>query len=199
VEATRQRIGRAGFLRRSGALVVAASGVGAFAPAAAFADAPPPGDLAYLRLLIAAELLAVDFYGRAFRHFGQPYAPLGQRIHDDASAQYTLLAGLMTAAGQTPATADDIDYSYPGVGLGNRDSVLAFARKLEWAIIGSCVDALQQVQTAAYRQTIAQILTHEAQHQSVLARLQGQPLIGSAFPPPVSMAAMSDFLDTYES
>ena len=51
-------LSRSSFLRRGamggGALIASASGLGALAPSA-FADAPPAGDLAYLRLLIAAE------------------------------------------------------------------------------------------------------------------------------------------------
>ena len=60
-------ISRADLLRRGalggGALLVSASGLAAVAPVAS-ADTPPDSDLAYLRLLIAAELLALDFQTR---------------------------------------------------------------------------------------------------------------------------------------
>ena len=61
---------RSKFLLGGGALLASASGLGALAPAA-FADGVPAGDLAYLRLLIASELLAVDFYGQAIER-GDP-------------------------------------------------------------------------------------------------------------------------------
>ena len=84
-------LSRSGFLRRGavggGALIASASGLGALAPAA-FADTVPAGDLAYLRLLIAAELLAVDFYGEAVarRILVQQYAARASRIAADEAA-----------------------------------------------------------------------------------------------------------------
>jgi ferritin-like protein len=195
---------RGGLLRRGavggGALLASASGLAAVAPSA-FADAAPAGDLAYLRLLIAAELLAVDFYTQALERgdLRRAYEPRAQRIVADESEHYALLAALMTAAGQTPATADDIDFSYPGGVLTGPDSTLRFARELEQILVGSYIDALTNVQTPAYRQTMAQILVNEARHQSALAGLQGKPPIGNALAKPVPMATMSDFLDKYES
>lgn len=199
---TRQRLGnslsRSTFLLGSGALLASASGLGAFAPAA-LADLVPDGDLAYLRLLIASELLAVDFFGQAWSYEGGAYRTVARKIRGDDSAHYTLLADLMTAAGQTPATAADIDFSYPSGTFGLRSSTFRFARTLEQMLVGAYIDAVQNVQTPAYRLTMTQILTHEAQHRSALAALQRQSLIGTAFPASVSMAAMSDFLDRYES
>jgi len=189
VEATRQRIGRAVFLRRSSALVIAASGVGAFAPAA-FADAPTPGDLAYLRLLIAAELLAVDFYEQA---------AVSLRILADEKEHYTLLAALMTAAGQTPTTADDIDFSYPTGTFASRRSVLRFAKELERMLAGAYIDALEHVETPGYRLTMGRIVANEAQHHSAIAALQGEPPIQRSFPTAVRIDAMSNYLDRYES
>ncbi len=181
-------------------LVASASGLGAFAPSA-FASAPPDGDLAYLRLLIGAELLAVDFYGRAIGRgdLDQQYAQRAGRIAADESEHYTLLAALMTAAGFTPATSADIDFSYPGRTFSGLGSVLRFAHELERMLVGAYIGALGNVQTPAYLQTMAQILAGEAQHQSAIAGLQGRPLIGQSLPAPVGMAAMSDYLDRYES
>src|SRR5689334_20055853 len=55
-------IDRAALLRRGGALLVGATALG-FVPRAA--AAVPDEDLAYARLLIGVELLAVDFQARA--------------------------------------------------------------------------------------------------------------------------------------
>jgi hypothetical protein len=181
-------------------LIASGSGLGAFAPSA-FAAAPPAGDLAYLRLLIAAELLGVDFYTQALAQgdVTRAYGPRVRRILADESEHYTLLAALMTAAGQTPATSDDIDFSYPGGVLLGPAAALRFANELERMLVGSYIDALENVQTPAYRQTMAQILANEARHQGALAGLQGAPPIGKTLATQVSMAAMSDFLDIYES
>jgi hypothetical protein len=180
-------------------LLASASGLGALAPAA-LADAPPDGDLAYVRLLIAAELLAVDFYGQAIAHgdLKQQYAARAQRIAADEAEHYTLLAALMTADGLIPATADDIDFAYPGATFGGTGSVLRFAQRLEQMLVGSYIGALANVQTPAYRQTLAQILASEARHQSAIAGFQGKPLVG-ALQQPIRMDVMSNFLDRYES
>lgn len=178
--------------------LVSASGLGAFAPSG-LADGAPAGDLAYLRLLIAAELLAVDFYRQAFGGIGGGYASVGRRIHADEHEHYALLAALLTAAGGTPATAGDIDFSYPNGTFSGLHSVMRFAEELEQMLLGAYVDAAENVQTPAYRQTMAQILAHEAQHRSALAALQRQPQIQPALPASVGMAAMSDYLDRYES
>ncbi len=61
-------VSRAALLKRGavggGALLVSASGFSALRRIAS-ADTPPDGDLAYLRLLVAAELLALDFQTQA--------------------------------------------------------------------------------------------------------------------------------------
>jgi hypothetical protein len=197
-------LSRSSFLRRGavggGALIASASGLGTLAPAA-FADTVPAGDLAYLRLLIAAELLAVDFYGQAVERkiLVQQAAVRANQISADASADYAVLAGLMTAAGQTPATADDINFSYPAATFKSPGAVLRLAQQLEYMLVGSYIDALTNVQTQSYRQPLAIILAGEAKHQSAIAGLQGRPLIGKTPPAPVAMPQMSDFLDRYES
>ena len=73
-------VSRAELLRRGavggGALLVSASGLSAFAGTAA-AAAPPDADLAYLRLLIAAELLGIDF---------QTHALASRKLHTKGAA-----------------------------------------------------------------------------------------------------------------
>lgn len=205
--ASRQCIGttsRAGFLRQGaiggGALLASAAGFGALAPAA-LADAPPDGDLAYLRLLIAAELLALDFYGQALEtgDLRRPYPALARQIRAAEHEHYTLLAALLTAAGQTPATAGDIDFAYPAGTFASRRSLLGFANELESVLVGAYVDALEHVQMPGYRETMARILVSETQHHGALAALAGKPVIEKRLPSPLRMPALSDFLDNYES
>src|SRR5215469_2171344 len=112
------RMSRAGLLRRgavgTGVLLVSSSGLSTLAEPAAAATLPD-ADLAYLRLLIAAELLAVDFQTQALGSGKLHHAvrTLLHRMRSDETAHYTKLAAVMTAAGQTPATSADIDFSYP--------------------------------------------------------------------------------------
>jgi len=195
---------RAGFLRRGavggGALLVTASGLTAFADTAS-ADVVPDADLAYLRLLIAGELLALDFYGQALasgrlRHGARP---LVRRMRADESAHYTKLAGVMTAAGQTPATSGDIDFSYPKRSFHSQGSILRLAGQIERLLLGAHLGALENVASSDLRLLIGQIAANEAQHGSALAGLAGGVVIGRAFAPALQIAEVSDVLDRFES
>jgi hypothetical protein len=198
-------ISRADLLRRGvvggGALLASASGLAAVAPVAA-ADTPPDSDLAYMRLLIAAELLAADFQTRALtggklRRNGAH--ALFHRIRADEKAHYAKLAGLLTAAGQTPATSDDIDFSYPKGSFKSQASIVRLAGRLEHLMVGAYVGAIENVETPEWRLPIGQIAANEAQHQGACAALGGGSTVGKAFAPGLQMAAVSDVLDEFES
>ena len=198
---------RAGFVRRGvvggGALLVSASGLSALGFAdVASAATPSDADLAYLRLLIAAELLAFDFQTRALtsgklRRNGSH--ALFRQIRADEKAHYTHLAGLLTAAGQTPATSGDIDFSYPRGSFRGQASIVRLAGRLEHLMVGAYVGAIENVETPELRLPIGQIAANEAQHQSALAGLGGRPVVEKAFAPALGMGAVSDALDEFES
>ena len=183
-----------------GALLVSASGLAAVAPLAR-AETPPDADLAYLRLLIAAELLAVDFQSRALTSgkLRRAAQSLFRRIRSDESDHYKRLARLLTAAGQTPATANDINFSYPKGSFHSQGSILALAGRLEHLMLGAYLGAVESVETSSLRLPIGQIAANEAQHQSALAGLNGRPVVGKAFAPALQMAAVSNALGRFES
>jgi Ferritin-like domain len=199
-------LSRAGFLKRGalgcGALLVSTSGLAAFAEAAS-ADTLPDGDLAYLRLLIAAELLAVDFQGRALASgkllLRDGAHPLFRRIRADEKAHYAHLAALLTGAGQTPATSADINFAYPKGTFRSQGSIVKVAVRIERVMVGAYVGAADSVETSDVRLAIAQIAANEAQHASGLAVLSGGSAIGKAFAPALSIGAVSDALDEFES
>src|SRR5262249_14823419 len=195
---------RAGFLRRGavggGVLLASASGLAAVAPRA-MADTIPDGDLAYLRLLIAAELLAVDFQTHALGSgkLRQAARTLMRRMRSDENAHYKSLAGLLTAAGQTPATSADIDFTYPKGSFRSQASVTRLAGRIERLMRGGCVGAVENVATAALRLPIGQIAANEAQHAGALAALNGESVVGKAFAPALSIGQVSNALDEFES
>jgi len=181
-------------------VLVSASGL-AVLPAVASADTLPDGDLAYLRLLIAAELLAVDFQSRALgsgklRHSAHT---LVRQIRSDENAHYDSLAALLTAAGGTPATSADIDFLYPKRSFRTQAAVLKLAGRLERLLVGAYLGAVESVETSALRLPIGQIAANEAQHAGALAGLRGEPVVGKAFAPALAMGAVSDALDAFES
>ena len=198
-------ISRAGFLQRGvvggGALLASASGLAALAAHGASAATPPDGDLAYLRLLIAAELLAVDFHGKALtsRRLEPGAHTVSRQIRADENAHYGQLAALVTAAGGTPATARDIDFSYPKGSFRSQASILALARRLEHFMVSTYLGAIENLETPELRLAAGQIVASEAQHEGALAALRGRPVIGKPFAPALSIGAASDALDRFES
>jgi hypothetical protein len=198
-------VSRAELLRRGavggGALLVSASGFSAFAGTAA-ADTPPDADLAYLRLLIAAELLGADFQTHALasrKLHTKGAAALIRKLRADENAHYNMLAAALIAAGQTPATSADIDFSYPKGSFRSESAILKLAGKLERLMVGAFLGAVENVVTPDLRLSIGQIAANEAQHASALKALEGRPAIGKAFPPALQMGDVSDALDGYES
>jgi Ferritin-like domain len=182
-------------------LLVSASGWSALAGMAS-AGISSDADLAYLRLLIAAELLAFDFQTDALasgklRHHGA--SGVVRRMRADENAHYTQLANLMVAAGQTPATAGDINFSYPKGSFRSQASILRLAWRLEHLMVGAYVGAIENVETPELRLPIGQIAANEAQHAGAVAAIGGGSVIGKSFAPSLSMAAVSDALDEFES
>jgi hypothetical protein len=198
-------VSRAELLRRGavggGALIVSASGLTAFAGTAA-AAAPPDADLAYLRLLIAAELLGVDFQTHALasrKLHTKGAAALFRKMREDENAHYAKLAAVMTAAGLTPATSADIDFSYPKGSFRSESAILKLAGRLERLLVGAYLGAAENVETPDLRLPIGQIAANEAQHVGALEALEGRSVIGKAFAPALQMGSVSDALDEFES
>jgi len=183
-----------------GLLVVPASGLSAFAGAASAATLPD-ADLAYLRLLIAAELLAIDFQTQALRSgkLRHPATRLMRQIRADENAHYITLSDLMAAEDQTPTTAGDINFSYPKGSFGSQASVLKLARRLEHLLVGAYLGAVVNVESPQLRLPIGQIAANEAQHSGALAGLEGRSVVGRALAEPWPMVAVSDALDRFES
>ena len=184
-----------------GALIVSASGLSALPGVALAEDTLPDGDLAYLRLVLAAELLAVDFQTKALGSGKlHPAAhALFRRLRSDESAHYTELAAVLTAAGQTPATSADIDFSYPKGTFRSQASLTKLAARLERLLLGAYVGAVENVETATVRLPLGQIAANEAQHAGAVAALRGGSVVGKAFAPALSIGAVSDALDEFES
>src|SRR4051812_19127803 len=116
---------------------------GAFLVPGAFAGladaAAPDGDVAYLRLLVGAELLAADFQAQAIASgkLGRASGAVLRKMAADEKAHYTALAQLVARAGQTAATADDIDFSYPKGALASERSILELAARIESVSLGA--------------------------------------------------------------
>ena len=198
------RLSRAGLLRRgaagSGALLLSGSAVSVFATAAGAATIPD-SDLAYLRLLVGAELLAADFQAQAIASgkLTPALAAATKQMLADEKAHYNSLSTLITGAGQVPATSDDINFTYPKRSFGSEASMLKLASSIETLTLGAYLGAVENIQTPQLRLPIGQIAANEAQHVSAVAVAAGKPIIGRAFAPALQIDAVSAALDAYES
>jgi len=185
---------------RGGALLVASgTGVAALAPSAR--AAVPDGDLAYLRLLVAVELLTADFATEALaskKLTGRASALVKQALGDD-NAHYKGLASVESGAGQPPSVADDIDFTYPKDSYASQASILKLGSTLSRLSLGAYLGAIEGLQAPEVRGPVAQIAANEAQHVSAYAQLLGRPPVGKAFAPALAIDAVSTALDAYES
>jgi hypothetical protein len=186
--------------KRGAAIVVAGSTFEAFAGVAEAAPLPD-SDLAFARLLVGAELLAIDFYTQAiaakqFRTVGQKYMAIALQ---NEQAHYQSVSLILSGAGQTPAVATDFNFSYPDGSFNSRGSIASLGGKLETIFLGAYLGAIGGLQTLALAQPVAQIAASEAQHLSLWeTELDGRP-IGGAFPAPITIDQVSDAMDAYTS
>ncbi len=179
------------------ALLFVGSAAGMLAGAAA--AALPDNDLAYVRLLVAAELLGADFYTNAKQ--AQPYGPAGSKALERAlfneGEHYTSLAAILTGAGQTPATADDIDFTYPSGSFDSTAAVTKLAVELETVFLGAYLGAVAAVQTASLKLPLATIAANQAQHLTTFSELLGRAPFDLSFPVALSIGDASDALDPF--
>src|SRR3954470_4038181 len=166
-------------ISRRGLLVAGAAL--AFAPAAAGADPLGDDDLAWLRLLIGAELLGADFYATAIAAH-----ELGAKHLKDALAAtkqgYTLLAGFVTGANATPASADDFDFAYQRGAFATSGSIAKLAVALESTFLGAFLGAVDGTQSPALNGPLARLPAAHAQHLAVFKQLLGGHPLRPAYP-----------------
>ena len=105
-------------------LLAAGSAVAALAPIAAAAPLSD-NDLAIARVLVAAELLGIDFYQRsiASEKLGKSDAKRFAQLLSNEQEHYQSVAQILSGAGQVPATELDIDMSYPNGTFDSADAI----------------------------------------------------------------------------
>jgi hypothetical protein len=196
-------LSRADLLARGGkgaALLVAGSALG-FVREAAAADTVPDGDLAYARLFVTVELLALGFYGSAIasKHFDKGRLADLLPARADEKQHYDSAAAFLVSAGQVPATAADIDFSYPRGSFASMRAIARLGVRLESIAIGGYLGAVEGYESNALKQLAARAAASEAQHLSVFAAEVGGRRIGAAFPRPLTIDRVSGALDTFTS
>jgi len=180
------------------ALLVAGSAVGRLAGVAAAAPLPTT-DLAYVRLLVGVELLASDFYTQAVAASNANPAVTWylKRALLNENDHYASVSGILTGAGQTPAVAGDIDFSYPAGSFDSQASILKLALRLEELSLGAYLGALAALQSPAIMGGPARIAASEAQHVAYFTSALGGKTFKSSFPDALTIDQVSDALDAY--
>src|SRR3954447_15247523 len=184
---------------RGGAALLLAGSVFGLSAGEAAADVIPDTDLAYARVLVAVELLVSDFYANAIaakRLRKAPTRDLRGGLADERK-HYAAAAAILTSQGQVPATADDIDLSYPKGSFATAGSIAKLGVRLETLALGAYLGAVAGFVTESLKQPAAQVAANEAQHRSVFTGLAQGVRIGPAFAVPLTIDRVSDELDRF--
>jgi hypothetical protein len=187
--------------KQGAVFLLAGSFAGSLVDSAAAADTMPDSDLAYARLLVGAELLALDFYARAIASKRLAADALGylKRARVNEREHYDRVSEILSGAGQIPAVGSDFDFSYPKGAFASKSSISKLGVTLEGAFMGAYLGAVDGLQTDALKQTVAQIAANEAEHLSVFMRLSGRSPIGISLPRPLTIDQASNALDVFAS
>jgi hypothetical protein len=180
------------------ALIAAGSAFGILAPAAA-AEPLSDNDLALVRLLVATELLGIDFYTRAAD--AKKLSPRGQKQLKAALANekehYQSVAAILSGANLVPLTAADVDFAYPNDAFSSAAAISRLGAQLESAFLGAYLTAAGSLQSSSLVSGIASIGANQAQHLSVFQNmLYGKP-INVSFPKALPVQDVSDVLDQF--
>ena len=196
-----QPISRGQFLARGAkggaVLLVGGSALGYAATAAA--DPVPTADLAYARLLVGFELLASTFYTQAIAAANTSRSITGylKRAYANEQDHYRSVAAIISGAGQTPAVAGDIDFSFPRGTFASQKSIAKLARQLEQLLLATYLGAIAGIQTDSLKAGLAQIAACEAQHSAYFTTLTGGKTFNLSFLPPLTIDQASNALDAF--
>ena len=187
-------------VRTATAFAIGGTALGTLAGSAQ-AQTPSDNDLAYLRMVIASELLAIDFYTKAIalRRFPPAADSRLREALENEQSHYRTLAAAMVDAGQVPAVAGDINFLYPRGGFASRTSIARLGTRLEAMFVGSTLGAAEGIESDALRLQVAQIAASEARHLAMFSVLEGRGVIGPAFPPALSIDQATTALSLFES
>ena len=171
-----------------GSLLAAASGP---------AVAQPTGDVAIAKLAATAELLAIDFYGRAIRHGGFTGDVLAylEAARQNEKDHYDALAAVIGSG--SPA---GMRFRYAAGTFASPASIAATGVAAETAFVGAYLGAVEAFEDDDLKAAAGWIGANEAQHLTVLKRLAagGTLVPNPSFPESLTaaqaLAAVTPFL-----
>jgi hypothetical protein len=178
-------------LARGGTLALAGAGLGVL-PGAARAGTTTDNDLAFARLLVVAELLAIDFYERVLRSHRHPATAELRRSLYDERRHREAAANVLVSAGQVPPGPADVDFVYPKHSFASHESMVALGAQLESIFLGAYLGAVAGLDDPGQRLSAARAAASEAQH---LCAFTGR--VGPAFPHALPIDQASNALSRF--
>jgi rubrerythrin len=189
---------RGQFLTRgtAGGLALVAGGTILGAAVAPALGATAAGDVAIAKLAATAELLAIDFYGRAIRRGGFMDDVLAymEAARQNEQDHYDTLAGVLGA--EAPK---GVRFTYPAGTFDSPKMIAATGIALETAFVGAYLGAVGSLKSGELKAVAGQVGANEAQHLTTLKRIEAGALVPNpAFPEPITAkqatAAVTPFL-----
>ena len=180
---------RAQFLARSakgGLALVAAGSLLGLAEGTALGAASADADIA--KLAATAELLAIDFYGRAIdskQLKGDELAYLAG-ARDNERAHYAALKGVLKSA-----APKNLHFKYPAKAFASRNSIGMLGEALETAFVGAYMGAVTSLQSNELKAVAAEIGACESRHLSVLTNIAAGVIVPAPDLPKVLTAAQA--------
>jgi hypothetical protein len=155
--------------------------------------------MAYIRLLVGAELLVSDFYSQAVAssQVTGSAAQYVKRAYMNEQEHYQSVSGILSGAGVTPAVSGDFDFSYPTGTFDTPAAIFKQAAALEAMVLGAYMGALGSLQSNQFNTGLAQIAACEAQHSSYFTTQTGGKSFSLSFPPALTIQQASDAMAAY--
>jgi rubrerythrin len=160
---------RAGFfsLGAKGGLALVAGGT-VLGVAAGPALGAAKGDVAIAKLAATAELLAIDFYGKAIAagFFTGDVLAYMTAARQNEQDHYDALAKVLGSA-----APKNVKFRYPASALTSSKSIATTGAALETAFVGAYIGAVEALQDDGLKAVAGQIGANEAQHLTTFKRL----------------------------
>ncbi|HEY7537023.1 MAG TPA: ferritin-like domain-containing protein [Gaiellaceae bacterium] len=188
---------RAQFLARGargGLALVAGGALLGLAEGTALGASSSDADIA--KLAATAELLAIDFYGRAIASHKLKGDELAYLVgaRENERAHYAALKGVLGAA-----TPKGVKFSYPMGAFDSRRSIGMLGQALETAFVGAYMGAVTALRSNELKGVAAAIGACESRHLSVLTNIAAGAIVPAPDLPKVltakqATAAVTPFL-----
>ena len=154
------------------------------------------GDTDIAALAATAELLAIDFYGKAIERGGFEGTELAylEAARQNEQDHYDALAEVLG-----DAVPSGVAFRYPRGTFAGRMSIAAAGAALETAFVGAYMGAVEALQSNELKGVAALVGANEAQHLATFRRLEAGAFVGNPSLPKVltadqALAAVTPFL-----